>query len=111
MKWKSRINFWSKIPIFQLLDKITLHPAILENGELCDKSQVKVEFNAKTFARQTISKCEQELEEFIEQNWIKICQKNPRVYNGSKFRLASLQKCENIFEIQVGITSYKVSCI
>ena len=93
------------------MDKITLHPAILKNGELCDKSQVNVEFNAKNFARQTISKSEQELEEFIEQNWIKVCQKNPRVYNGSKFRLAALQKTEKNFEIQVGITSYKVSSI
>ena len=95
------------IIIFQRLDKINVKLAAL-SGNLCQKSELKVDFNIEKYARQTISKQQKELNDFIDNNWIEKCTSNPRLYNASKFRLASFQRNENEIKIQVGITSYKV---
>ena len=92
---------------FQRLDKINVKLAAL-SGKLCQKSELKVDFNVEKYARQTISKNQKELNDFISKNWIEKCTSNPRLYNASKFRLASFHCDENEIKIQVGITSYKV---
>ena len=96
--------FWF---FFQRLDKINVKLAAL-SGKLCQKSELKVDFNVEKYARQTISKNQKELNDFISNNWIEKCTSNPRLYNASKFRLASFHCDENEIKIQVGITSYKV---
>ena len=93
--------------MFQRLEKINVKLAAL-GGKLCKQSELKVDFNVEKYARQTISKNQKELNDFINNNWIEKCTSNPRLYNASKFRLASFHCCETEIKIQVGITSYKV---
>ena len=93
--------------IFQRLDKINVKLAAL-SGKLCQKSELKVDFNVEKYARQTTSKHQNELNDFMNNNWIEKCTSNPRLYNASKFRLTSFHCNENGIKIEVGITSYKV---
>ena len=96
--------------IFQRLDKINVKLAAL-SGKLCQKSELKVDFNVEKYARQTTSKHQNELNDFMNNNWIEKCTSNPRLYNASKFRLTSFHQDENEIKIEVGITSYKVKKI
>ena len=75
---------------------------------LCSKSDVNIEFDAGAFLRKTCSKIQENLEKFIEDGWTKKTESNPRLYDASKFRLASFKSDSNSVNIQIGITSYKV---
>ena len=76
---------------------------------LCSKSDVNIEFDAGAFLRKTCSKIQENLEKFIEDGWTKKTESNPRLYDASKFRLASFKTDFNSVHIQIGITSYKVN--
>ena len=76
---------------------------------LCSKSDVNIEFDAGAFLRKTGSKIQENLEKFIEDGWTKKTESNPRLYDASKFRLASFKTDFNSVHIQIGITSYKVN--
>lgn len=68
-----------------------------------EKSQIEIEYDAVKFNR----KVHKNVENFMEEYWNQKCSENPRLYNGSKFRLDSFQLKEKLLKIQVGITSYK----
>lgn len=79
------------------------------NGLLCSKSSIDIEFDALKFQRNQGSTIEAEIQAFQETNWLEKCARNSRLYNASKFRLASFTCLESRSRIgiQVGITSYK----
>ena len=76
---------------------------------MCQKEDVHIEFDVNKFARQECSKSQKELNAFINEHWTEKCKNNNRIYNASKFRLASFTCDGNGVNIKVGVTSYKVS--
>ena len=78
-----------------------------DNG-LCSKSDVNIEYNSDMFMRRKSSRIQDQLEQFIEDNWTKKSESNSRLYNASKFRLAGFNCDLKSVNIQIGITSYKV---
>ena len=89
------------------LDKISVTLA-QKDKDLCCKSDVKIEYDAETFLRKKSSKIQDKVETFLEDNWKKKTESNSRLYDASKFRLASFNCDLKSISIQIGITSYKV---
>ncbi len=75
---------------------------------LCSISDVHIEFDVEKFKRQENSTLQKQIDAFLEENWKRKCEQNSRLYNASKFRLASFayQSREKV-RIKIGITSYK----
>lgn len=75
-------------------------------------TKIPIDFNQEKYNRDTSNA---ELEKFIEAGWAEKLKKNPKLWNGSKFRLAGTEKAvnpedatdETFRKLKLGITGYK----
>ncbi|KAJ8308339.1 hypothetical protein KUTeg_013213 [Tegillarca granosa] len=67
-------------------------------GEVATRVHISPDFNRKKIPRE---------EDYIESTWVQRTNENPKLYNGSKFRVDSVLYNGNTLELNIGLTCYR----
>lgn len=67
-------------------------------GEGATRVHISPDFNRKEIPKE---------EDFIDSTWVKRTNENPKLYNGSKFRVDSVHHNGHILELNIGLTCYR----